>query len=285
MSQQKEGSMFGLRKLALTAIAVAAVMAPVASKAQDARAALSATSAIEEIKKRGALRVGLSTFVPWAFRSKSGDLIGYEVDVSKKLAEDMGVKLELVPTAWDGIIPALIAGQFDFIIGGMTITPARNLTVNFTSPYSATGVDVVASKKMAGAFKTIADFNKPNVTLSARRGTSAATTAQRLFPNATLRLFDDDAPALLEVTNDRAHAWVSTVPKPAFAALDNPNTLFRPFAEPLVGQADAMAVRKGDPDSLNFLNNWIQNRTLDGWLAERQAYWFKARDWRDQQAQ
>jgi len=251
--------MFGLRKLALTAIAVAAVMAPVASKAQDARAALSATSAIEEIKKRGALRVGLSTFVPWAFRSKSGDLIGYEVDVSKKLAEDMGVKLELVPTAWDGIIPALIAGQFDFIIGGMTITPARNLTVNFTSPYSATGVDVVASKKMAGAFKTIADFNKPNVTLSARRGTSAATTAQRLFPNATLRLFDDDAPALLEVTNDRAHAWVSTVPKPAFAALDNPNTLFRPFAEPLVGQDDAMA--------------------------ERQAYPYKARDWRDQQAQ
>ncbi|MCA0448559.1 MAG: transporter substrate-binding domain-containing protein [Proteobacteria bacterium] len=277
--------MFGLRKLALTAIAVAAVMAPVASKAQDARAALSATSAIEDIKKRGALRVGLSTFVPWAFRSKSGDLIGYEVDVAKKLAEDMGVKVELVPTAWDGIIPALIAGQFDFIIGGMTITPARNLTVNFTSPYSATGVDVVANKKMAGAFKTVSDFNKPNVTLSARRGTSAATTAQRLFPNATLRLFDDDAPALLEVTNDRAHAWVSTVPKPAFAALDNPNALFRPFAEPLVGQADAMAVRKGDPDSLNFLNNWIQNRTLDGWLAERQAYWFKARDWRDQQAQ
>jgi polar amino acid transport system substrate-binding protein len=277
--------MFGLRKLALTAIAVAAVMAPVASKAQDARAALSATSAIEEIKKRGALRVGLSTFVPWAFRSKSGELIGYEVDVSKKLAEDMGVKLELVPTAWDGIIPALIAGQFDFIIGGMTITPARNLTVNFTSPYSATGVDVVANKKLAGAFKTISDFNKPNVTLSARRGTSAATTAQRLFPNATLRLFDDDAPALLEVTNERAHAWVSTVPKPAFAALDNPDTLVRPFAEPLVGQADAMAVRKGDPDSLNFLNNWIQNRTLDGWLAERQAYWFKARDWRDQQAQ
>ncbi len=277
--------MFGLRKLALTAIAVAAVMAPVASKAQDARAALSATSAIEEIKKRGALRVGLSTFVPWAFRSKSGDLIGYEVDVARKLSEDMGVKLELVPTAWDGIIPALIAGQFDFIIGGMTITPARNLTVNFTSPYSATGVDVVANKKMAGAFKTVSDFNKPNVTLSARRGTSAATTAQRLFPNATLRLFDDDAPALLEVTNDRAHAWISTVPKPAFAVLDNPNALFRPFAEPLVGQADAMAVRKGDPDSLNFLNNWIQNRTLDGWLAERQAYWFKARDWRDQQAQ
>lgn len=277
--------MFGLRKLALTAIAVAAVMAPVASKAQDARAALSATSAIEEIKKRGALRVGLSTFVPWAFRSKSGELIGYEIDVAKRLAEDMGVKVELVPTAWDGIIPALIAGQFDFIIGGMTITPARNLTVNFTTPYSATGVDVAANKSLAGNFKTIADFNKPNVTLVTRRGSSAASAAQRLFPNATLRLFDDDAQALLEVTNGRAHAMVGTVPRPLFAVLDNEATLFQPFQNPLVKQADAMAVRKGDPDSLNFLNNWIQARQLDGWLEERQAYWFKGRTWRDQQAQ
>ena len=151
--------MFGLKKLALAAFAATVLLAPYAAVAQDARAALSATSAIEEIKKRGTLRVGLSTFVPWAFRSKSGDLIGYEVDVAKKLAEDMGVKPEFVPTAWDGIIPALLAGQFDFIIGGMTITPARNLTVNFTAPYSATGVDVVASKKLAGAFKTVADFD------------------------------------------------------------------------------------------------------------------------------
>jgi polar amino acid transport system substrate-binding protein len=277
--------MFTLKKLAVAALAATALMAPLAAKAQDARAALSATSAIEEIKKRGTLRVGLATFVPWAFRSKSGALMGYEVDVATKLAEDMNVKVELVPTAWDGIIPALLAGQFDFIIGGMTITPARNLTVNFTAPYSATGVDVVASKKLAGSFKTIEDFNKPSVTLVARRGSSAATTAQKFFPNATLRQFDDDAPALLEVSNDRAHAWVSTVPKPAFAALDNPASMFRPFDKVLVGQADAMAVRKGDPDALNFLNNWIQNKQIDGWLAERQAFWFQNRTWRDQLAQ
>jgi len=277
--------MFVLKKLAVAALAATALMAPLAAKAQDARAALSATSAIEEIKKRGTLRVGLATFVPWAFRSKSGALMGYEVDVATKLAEGMDVKVELVPTAWDGIIPALLAGQFDFIIGGMTITPARNLTVNFTVPYSATGVDVVASKKLAGGFKTFEDFNKPSVTLVARRGTSAATTAQKFFPNATLRQFDDDAPALLEVSNDRAHAWVSTVPKPAFAALDNPNSMFRPFEKVLVGQADAMAVRKGDPDALNFLNNWIQNKQIDGWLAERQAFWFQNRTWRDQLAQ
>ncbi len=277
--------MFGLRRLAMAVLAAVALLAPFAASAQDARAALSSSSTLEEIKRRGTLRVGLSTFVPWAFRARNGEIIGYEVDVARKLAEDMSVRLELVPTAWDGIIPALLAGQFDYIIGGMTITPARNLTVNFTAPYSATGVDVAANRRLAGNFKTVDDFNKPNVTLVSRRGSSAAAASQRLFPNATLRLFDDDAQALLEVTNARAHAMVGTVPRPLFAVLDNDATLFQPFPEPLVKQADAMAVRKGDPDSLNFLNNWIQARTLDGWLAERQAFWFKGRTWRDQQAQ
>jgi polar amino acid transport system substrate-binding protein len=273
------------RKLAALAAVLLWATQGSAAVAQDARAALSSSSAVEEVKKRGTLMVGLATFVPWAMRGKSGELIGYEVDVAKKLAEDMGVKVELVPTAWDGIIPALLAGKFDFIIGGMTITPARNLTVNFTSPYSATGVDIAASKKLAAGFSKIEDFNKADVTLVARRGSSAAATAQRFFPKATLRQFDDDAQSILEVVNGRATALIATVPRPAFATLDNPDALFQPFAAPIVKQADAMVVRKGDPDSLNFLNNWIMLKSLDGWLEERQAYWFKGREWRDQVAQ
>lgn len=278
--------MFSVRKIALAAVAAASLAMPfAAAQAQDARQTLAASSTIEEIKKRGVLRVGMSTFVPWAFRNKSGDLVGYEIDVAKRLSEDMGVKAEFVPTAWDGIIPALLAGRFDFIVGGMTITPQRNLSVNFTAPYSATGVDVAANKKLAVDFKTVDDFNKPNVTVVARRGSSAAAAAQRLCPRATLRQFDDDAQALLEVVNGRAHAMFGSIPRPLFAVLDNPDVLFKPFSEPLVRQADAMAVRKGDPDALNFLNNWIMLRTLDGWLEERQNYWFKGREWRDQVAQ
>ena len=89
-----------------------------------------------DIQKRGVMKVGMSTFVPWAMRDKDGNLIGFEIDVATKVAEDMGVKVEFVPTAWSGIIPALIAKKFDLIIGGMSITPQRNLTVNFTVPYA-----------------------------------------------------------------------------------------------------------------------------------------------------
>jgi polar amino acid transport system substrate-binding protein len=55
---------------------------------------------IADIQKRGTLKVGMSTFVPWAMRDKQGDLIGFEIDVATKLAKDMGVEVEFVPTAW-----------------------------------------------------------------------------------------------------------------------------------------------------------------------------------------
>ena len=62
-------------------------------------------SVVETIETRGALRVGMSIFVPWAMRDWNGALIGFEIDVARKLARDMGVGIEFVPTSWDGLIP------------------------------------------------------------------------------------------------------------------------------------------------------------------------------------
>ena len=61
-------------------------------------------------------------------RDLNGELIGFELDVGRKLAEDMCVEVEFVPTAWDGIIPALVAGKFDVIISGMSVTPHHSAT-------------------------------------------------------------------------------------------------------------------------------------------------------------
>ncbi|MBK7541105.1 MAG: transporter substrate-binding domain-containing protein [Candidatus Competibacteraceae bacterium] len=264
--------------LTATLLALALLVPPLV-RAQNASQQLAADSVLETIKKRGSIKIGLSTFVPWAMRNKSGELIGYEIDVAKQLAEDMKVKAEFVPTAWDGIIPALLAGKFDVIIGGMSITPERNLTVNFTLPYANSGIHLVAHKELAAGFKSLADFDKAEVVLAVRRGTTPATAAKRLLPKATLRQFDEDALALQEVLNGKAHAFVTSTPTPAFEALKHPDTLFLPIPEPFVQGAEGFALRKGDPDALNFFNNWILLRQQDGWLKERHDYWFKTRDW------
>lgn len=275
--------MFIFQRIVLAAalggsLAVAATPIRAQTTSQD----IAAASTLETIKKRGTLQVGLSTFVPWAFRNTQGEIVGFEVDVSKKLAEDLGVKLELVPTAWDGIIPALVAGKFDTIIGGMAPTTKRNLTVNFSIPYAISGMGFAASKELAGTFKTYEDFNKPSVTIVCRRGTTGCTDAQKFFPKATLRQFDDDAVVLQEVLNGKAHAFATSEPKPTFAVVENPDKLFQPFSQLLSTSYSSFAVRKGDPDILNIFDNWIRNN--EAFLSERFAYWFKGRDWAGQVA-
>ncbi len=266
-----------LRTLAFASVATLSLgqSAQAAKLSQD----LSAESVIETIKKRGVIKVGMSTFVPWAMRDKKGELIGFEIDVATQLAKDMGVKVEFIPTAWDGIIPALLTGKFDLIVGGMSVTPQRNLTVNFTRPYSHSGIGIAANKKLANDLKWPDDYNSSKVTFSCRRGATPCTLIKERFPKATLRQFDDDAQAFQEVLNGSAHAVLASQPKPAFSVVDNADVLFAPTQENIQSGNEAIALRKGDPDALNFFSNWIMTKKADGWLKKRHNYWFKTKDW------
>lgn len=240
---------------------------------------LTTASMIAGVKRRGRLTIGISTFVPWAMRDKSGKLIGYEVDVANMAASDLGVQLDLVETAWDGIIPAMLAGKFDAIISGMSITPQRNLTVNFSTPYEHSGSQIVANRKLAKEVTSFADFNHKGMVLTCRRGIIGCTYVEKHAPNATLLQFDTDNEALQEVLNGRAAGWIASEPAPTFASIEHKDTLFMPLKEDVLRSDEAVAMRKGDVDSLNWFNGWITYRTTDGSLASRYHYWFKTRDW------
>jgi polar amino acid transport system substrate-binding protein len=277
--------MWTMRYLFVAMVTAAGLLAPLRpAKAEDVRQALSASSMIEEVKHQGVLKVGLSTFVPWAMPSKSGQMIGFEVDVAQKLADDMKVKLQLVPTTWDGIIPALLAKKFDIIIGGMTITPERNLTINFTQPYEHAESYILVGKKFADKFKTPEDFNNPDVTIANVRGATTAIFAKQAFPKAQQLLFDGENQGLQEVLNGKAEAVMASTPTPSIWMEKYPGQLVLPFDKPLYQDSEGMGIRKGDPDALNFLDNWIVVHTDDGWLQERFDYWFKTRKWEDQVA-
>ena len=270
-------------KFVLTSLLAAAAIA-FAGIAGAASQELASSSVLEEIKKRGSLRVGMSTFVPWAMRDKQGNLIGFEIDVATKVAEDMGVKIEFVPTAWSGIIPALLAQKFDVIIGGMSITPGRNLTVNFTAPYAHSGQQMVANKALADGFM-LDQFNDSSVTITCRRGATPCNVAQNQFPKASVARFDDDAQAFQEVVNGNAHAMISSAPKPRFWMSRYPEKLFMPTEENLTTGDEAFALRKGDPDAMNFFSNWILVNTSNGWLKERHDFWFTTQTWAEQVAE
>lgn len=249
--------------------------------AQDVRQSIAAESVIESIKRQGVIRIGLSTFTPWSMRALNGDLIGFEPDVGRKLGEDMGVEVEFVPTAWDGIIPALLAGKFDVIISGMSITPQRNLTVNFTDAYAYSGMTILANRQLTEGFG-LEDLDDPDVTFSARRGAVPAAVIAERFPNAELLLFDDEGAVVQEVLNGNAHATMASEPLPSREARSYPDTLHIPFDVLFNQLGEGFALRKGDPDALNFFNNWIAHYWRTGWLQERHDYWFTTEEWASQ---
>lgn len=236
-------------------------------------------STIEQVMKRGVLRVGMDTFVPWAMKDKTGEYIGFEIDVARRLAEDMGVRVEFVPTKWAGIIPALLTGKFDVIIGGMGILPQRALKVNFSVPYDYSGMEIVANKKLAAGFASLEDFNSPTVEIACKLGTTAVTAAKKYMPQARLRLFDDEAQAYQELRNGNVHAVVGSAPRPAFEAIKYHESLFLPVKGTFTREPIGFAMRKGDVDTLAFVNSWITQVQLEGWLEERHDYWFATRDW------
>jgi len=236
-------------------------------------------STLEQIMKRGTMRVGMDTFVPWAMKDKTGKFIGFEIDVARQLAEDMGVDVEFVPTKWAGIIPALLTGKFDVLIGGMGIRTKRALKVNFTIPYDYSGMSMVAHKKKAAGFDSLDDFNKTEVELAVKMGTTAVMAAKKHMPKAKLRLFEDEAQAYQELRNGNVHAVVGSAPRPAYEAVKYADTLFMPMRDNFTKEPIGFALRKGDFDTLVFFNGWIQTKMDQGWLQERHHYWFGTKDW------
>ena len=236
-------------------------------------------SVVDTIRKRGVLRAGMSIFVPWAMRTRNGELVGFEIDVAKKVARDMGVDIEFVPAPWQGLIPALIAGEFDVIIAGMSVRPRRMLVIDFTVPYAHSGMGVAANRAMAADMKWPDDYDRAGVTFSCRRGTTSCSDVERLFPKAGVRRFDDDARALREVLSGNAHAVLSSYPQPVVWAGAHPERIFLPTTENLSESDEAFGLRKGDPDALRFFSNWIMVNKANGWLENRHRYWFKGRDW------
>jgi len=237
------------------------------------------TSQLETILKRGTIKIGFDTFKPWAMKDKDGNYVGFEIDVARKIAEDMGVQVEFVPTKWSGIIPALLTGKFDIIIGGMSVTPQRNLKVNFSIPYEFSGMSIVADKAIAGGRTQLSDFDNPDTTIAVRLGTTAAEAAKNFLPNAKKLFFDDESQTIQELLNGRVHALVASNPLPMTLVKEYGDKLYLPLKDDFTREPISFAVRKGDLDYLNWLDNWVRVYMSKGWLQNRYHYWFFTNEW------
>ena len=238
-------------------------------------------STLNKILERGELRVGFeSGYVPFEMTDKKGKFIGFDMDYGRRMAKVMGVKFVPVNTAWDGIIPALMTDKFDIIMGGMTITQERNLKINFADPYIVVGQTILLNKKHKGKVKSYKDLNNPKYILTSRMGTTGEQAIKKHISKATYKGFESEAEAGLEVINGKADALVYDLPFCGFlyGSQGKGKTVFlnKPFTyEPL-----AWAINKGDPDFLNFLNNFLSQTRGDGFYDKVYNKWIIGSDWK-----
>jgi polar amino acid transport system substrate-binding protein len=229
------------------------------------------------LRLRGALRVCVVPVEPMVMRDKRGELVGFSVDLARRMAQDIGVKTEFMPTTWVDVIPDLLDRHCDLIATGLWLTLQRALVVNFSQPTAIEGIHLVASRARAGQRLALADYDQPGTTLAVYANTPQEALARRLFPQATLLRTEGDP--LQAVVSGQAHAALA--PSLAGPALLNaaPGQLFLPLPQPLAATPTALAVRKGDPDFLRFVDTWLQLRRDDGWLEERARFWSSSTDW------
>jgi polar amino acid transport system substrate-binding protein len=236
---------------------------------------------LQEVLNTGTLRVGVTLFAPWAERGADGELLGFEVDVARQLAADMGVKAQLAAYDVDRLVPALEAGEIDLIAAGLTITPERALHVNFSQPYAESGIALATHVARTASVTDTGALDNQEFSIAAVEGSVGATLARRLWPRARVQTFTSVAAASEALLAGEVHGYVEDEPVPTFLALENPGVIDVPTGRPLLASRAGFAVGKGDPDFLAFLNAWIVAREADTWLPTTASYWFKSLRWRE----
>lgn len=230
-----------------------------------------AVDQLATIRQRGQLRVGIVPVVPMVMRTPDGDWAGYSIDLARRLAADLGVAVSFVPTTWPDVVPDLLTQQYDIIATGLWVTVPRALVMNFTTPTAIEDVLLVASRRGAPGLKSVADANRAGLTVAVGAGTPEVALAGRLLPRATLLKLDSD-PLAAVVAGKAQLALLPTLSARALEQVAG-ESVYLPLAQPLASAQAAMAIRKGDPDFLNFLNTWLSLQRQQGWLDERLVHW------------
>lgn len=226
---------------------------------------IASAETLDDILERGTLRVGMEPgYMPFEMTNTKGEIIGFDVDMVGRIAKAMGVKLELVSTAWDGIIPGLLTKKYDMIASGMTLTQERNLKVSFAAPYIVIGQSIMIKKELAGEVKSYKDLNNKKYTVASKLGTTGEQATKRMIPDCTYVSFETEQEGVMDLVNGKIDAFVYDLPYMALAYKQKGEGKLVLLDKPFTYEPLAWAIRRGNPDFVNWLDNFMAQVKNDG---------------------
>jgi cystine transport system substrate-binding protein len=227
---------------------------------------------LDQVKARGTLRIGLEgTFPPFNSKdAKTGELVGFDVDIAKAVAAKLGVKPEFITTEWSGIIAGLQAGKFDVIVNQVGVTDARKQVLDFSPPYTYSGAELIQRKDDTHRFKSLEDLKGHK--LGVGLGTNYMDMAKsvpgidvKTYPGAPEYLRDLAAKRLDAALNDRL--MVAYLLKHSDLPLE-------PGAMVGTGNPSAIPFKKGNPKFAKAIDDAMTQLEADGTFAKISDKWF-----------
>jgi cyclohexadienyl dehydratase len=204
---------------------VAAALALAAScgiaLAQTAPAAPTApASRLDAIVAAGVLRVGSTgDYRPFTARDpKTGEFSGFDIDLAKSLADAMGVKLVVVPTAWPKMMADFKADKFDIAMGGVSVTYPRQLVGVFSIPYMHEGKTPITACANVAKFATLAEIDKPDVRVITNPGGTNEAFDRAHFKAAKIIVFPDNTKIFDELAAGKADLMITDASETRFQA-------------------------------------------------------------------
>jgi len=229
---------------------------------------------LNKIKERGTLLVGLEgTYPPFSFQGEDGKLTGFEVEFAQDLAKQLGVKADLKPTKWDGMLAALDSGRIDVVINQVTISSERQKKYDFSTPYTYSGIQALVKKGQEDGIKTAADLKGKKVGVGL--GSNYEQWLKDNVPGVDIRTYDDDPTKYQDLRVGR----INVILVDRLAALDlvkKTNNTLAVAGEPFSKQTAGVAVRKGNEDLVQAIDAAVAKLKADGTLSKLSEKWFGA---------
>lgn len=242
------------------------------------------TGEIERIQKAGVINVSLNRDYPPFSLEKSGSIIGLDVDLAYLLASYLNVKVSFIrPETYDQQIPKLLAGEADIIMAAMTRTVQRALQVNFSNPYFEVSQAALVRRDRVpmGANAYFDLLGVEDLRLGVKTGTTHEAFARQLFPASAIKLYPTTEAAAEAVLLGEVDAMVAD--SPFVRVWRNTHvehyTSITALLEPVTREFYAFAIRKGDPDFLNWLNVFVEEIKADGTLDLLAHEYFEQMNW------
>ena len=206
---------------------------------------------------------------------------GFDIDLARMMARELGVTFAPVNTRWTSIIPSLTLGRCDIVISGMSVTEERARKVDFSDPYMNVGQTVLLSRKHADDVVSYRDLDDPKYKVASKPGTTGEEAVQRFLAKADYVPFDREADAAAAVVAGTVDAFVYDAPFHATFIARNGAEDVVFLDEPFTDEAVAFAIRKNDPGFLTWLNAFLEKIRADGRYDKIRAKWFDSTDWHD----